>query len=253
MTVAMLRHFVLFIPLAALWAGPSAAADEKTAAPAEKGDAIKDVLAPNVNGAVCFSGQFTGHKVHVHDYLKVKYVPEPAVVENGKQVMRPVPAVYLNQDVRALTLLLNRAEYESRTADELHNFGLKVSMRGWRGPLYASGDCFWRASDKPLQAPGAVAPASSSTLSCAVHCDGGSIEVQRIAGSREIIFRFQEGGLRMSGSWDSEGDYHVGAPAKPGDDVEPDAKESPVQFRLAPMPAKQCEAFRKAAEPKTAD
>ena len=55
--------------------------------------------------------------------------------------------------------------------------------------------------------------------------------------------------LRMSGSYNSEGDYIVGATAKVYVwEEEPDAKEPPVDFRLTPMPAKQCEAFRKAME-----
>ena len=235
--------FVLIVPLATLWAGTFAAASEEVPSSVEKGTAIEGLLAQKVNGAVCFSGKFTGHKVHVQDWLKLRYVPEPGSVQNGKPVMQPMPAIYLNQDIRALTLLIEKEEAES----ESPGFQLKLSMRGWRGPLYALGPCHWRGLDEATQAPGAVAPANTPALRCTVIGDGGSFDVVQVAGSQDVILRLQS--LRMSGTRQSEGDYFLSATAKVYfREGEPDTRVPPVDFRLAPMPAKQCDAFRKAME-----
>ena len=251
MTAAKCRSFVLFVSLAGLWPGSSAAAGGEAPVRAENGTAIRDLLAQKPKEAVCFSGKFTGHKVNVWDSFKMKQVPEPGAVVNGKQVMRPEPTVYVNQDVRELTLLISREETGSDQREELHGFWLKVSMRGWRGPLYAMGNCRLRGADEPLQAPGAVAAANTPPLRCAVPCDGGSMVVKRVAGTRQVVFRF-ETGLRVNGSFSSaslsEGHYQVGVPAELYEDGQPRPEVPPVEFMLAPMPAKHCDAFRKVTD-----
>jgi hypothetical protein len=84
------------------------------------GTGIKDLLARNVKDIVCFRGSFTGHGINVRDYLKTKSVPAPDLSQVGKQVMRTVPAIYVSQDVRSLTVLIEREDGESENWDELH-------------------------------------------------------------------------------------------------------------------------------------
>jgi len=236
---------VLSVPLAALWVGTATAAGE--GAQAGAGTGIKDLLARNVKDIVCFRGSFTGHGINVRDYLKAKSVPAPDLSQDGKQVMRTVPAIYVGQDVRSLTVLVEREDGVSENWDEMHGFSLKVSMRGWRGPLYTEGSCSWRGSDKLVKGTSEVAEANTSTLSCHVDCEGGGMEMRRVPGSRDVIFHFHntDEGLRMSGSPKDEGSYYLGGSGKPLEEAAPGEEKHPVEFRLSPMPAKQCEAFRK--------
>ena len=108
-------------------------------------------------------------------------------------------------------------------------------MQGWPAALQAAGEC-------PLGSR-AVDKAERTTLHCGIDCDGGGMEVERVAGTGDVIFRFDAGagGLRMSGGC-SGGPYHVGGEAKP---YELRKVREPVSFRLTPMPAQACAALRK--------
>ncbi len=248
MTGAKRRFFVLTVPLAALWAGAAVAGEWSW--PAEPGAAIKGLLAGEVGEAVCFSGEFTGHRINVRDYLEAKQAPAAGPLQFAGQVTRPEQAIRASQDVRSITLLIERLDTEDVSLDEMHGFRLQVSMSGWRGPLYAAGACPWRAADKPIRWLNAVAAGNTSTLYCGMDCDGGGIEVERAAGSRDVILRFEAaaGGLRMSGSYSDEAHYYLGGSSGPFGEAEFVAERAPVEFRLSPMPDGQCEAFRRVTD-----
>jgi hypothetical protein len=207
---------------------------------------IKSVLAKKAGDAVCFAGTFDGQKVNVWDYDKGKPVPVPGVFQFGKQVMRPEPYVYVDQPLTAMTLLVGRDEREHETWDEMHDFTMSISLRGWPDKLQAAGECPFRLTDKPIEGSSDVAARNTTTLYCGIDCDGGGMEVERVAGTSDVVFRFnpQSGGLRMSGGC-SPGSYHVGGDAKPFDEKERAARKPPPDFRLSRIPDAECDAFRK--------
>lgn len=233
--------------VAALAAGPLCA-DEPT--PVAGDDTlIKPLLAQKIDDAVCFSGDFAGLKVNVWDYSKSKQVPVPGLFRFGEQVMRPEPAVYADQELTAMTLLIYRDDREHSDWDEMHDFRLMISFKGWEKPLEAAGECPLRVTDKPIEGSVDQIEANTTTLFCGIDCDGGGMGVERVAGTREVNFRFDPmgGGLRMSGGC-SGGSFHVGGDAKPYDEALIAARKPPVSFRLAPMAPAACAAFRKATD-----
>jgi hypothetical protein len=247
MSVAMLfrKLFILFVSMA-VGAMEPAAAKESPAANMGPDGMVKDLLAQHVGGAVCFTGSFAGRAVNVWDYSKAKQVPVPGLFQFGKQVTRPEPAVSVNQEVMSLTLLLSRDGRKHESWDEMHDFRLKITLKDWGGALYSAGECPWSAADKPAEGT----KANTSTLYCGVDCDGGGMEVERVAGTGEVVFRFHasSGGLRMSAGGCGYGQLHLGGEAKPFDAEDRRAEQHPVAFRLTAMPKKACRAFRKATD-----
>jgi hypothetical protein len=71
------------------------------------------------------------------------------------------------------------------------------------------------------------------------------MEVERVAGTGDVIFRFSPhaGGLRMSSGCSGGQPYHIGGDAIP-DDTAPRKVRTSVSFRLTPIPAEACAAFR---------
>ena len=225
-------------------AGSAAASEAKRTVPPDA--LIKSVLAPKIGDAVCFAGTFEGQKVNVWDYAKAKPVPVPGVFQFGKQVMRPEPHVYVDQALTAMTLLVGRDEREHETWDEMHDFTMSISLQGWPGTLDASGECPFRLSDKAIEGSSDIVARNTTTLYCGIDRDGGGMEVERVAGTSDVVFRFnpRSGGLRMSGGC-SPGSYHVGGDAKPFDEEERVARKPPLDFRLRRIPDAECDAFRK--------
>jgi hypothetical protein len=238
------RFFFLHVPLAiaaALLATIRAAAEER--ALAGSSTMIRDLLADKPDHAVCFKGKFKGLKVNVWDDAKMKQVPEPGVFQSGKQVMRPEPAVYTGQEVTSLTLLIAHRSGESESGDETHDFRLKATLRGWRGALYAIGECPYRRTDRPGEGG---TKANTTKLSCFAFYDGGGIGVERVPGGGDVFLRFDMG-LRMSSRlYEDEGHLHLGVPLKPYDP--PEHEEPLVAFRLTRITDEACAAFRKATD-----
>jgi hypothetical protein len=211
---------------------------------------IKGVLAPKVDDAVCFAGGFEGLAVNVWDYDKAVPEPVPGVFRFGEQATRPRPHVYANQELTRMTLLLYRDDREHESWDEMHDFRMRISLLGWPDQLGAAGECPLRLSDKPIEGSRDLIARNTTTLYCGIDCDGGGMEVERVAGTGEVNFRFNPrgGGLRMSGGC-SHGAYHVGGDARPYDEELRKAR-TPVTFRLKPMPADACAEFRSATDRK---
>jgi hypothetical protein len=233
-------------------AGGVAFAGDDHSPPSSKDGAIKGVLAQSIGDAVCFSGSFRRPKVNVWDYTKTKTVPVPGLFQFGKQVTRPEPFVHVNQKLTRMTLLLLHDERELSKEgvtdffDEMHDFSLRISLTGWPKPLTAKGECALLLKDKPAPSSSQVWEATGPTLQCGIDCDGGFMSIERVAGTRDLIFRFDSasGGLRMS-SGCSVGAYHVGGEAKPYRKDDRKAQKPPVAFRLTPMPQADCVVFRK--------
>src|SRR5262249_26771442 len=148
-------------------------------------DLINALLAPKVGDTVCFSGIFQGLKVNIWDYSNVKQVPVPKLFRFGEQVTRPEPYVHVDQELTAMTLLLKHSEREvqyephASTQEETHDFQLTISLQGWSAALQAAGEC--SVSRQFVDRAGA-------TLHCAIDCDGGGMEVERVAGTRNVVF-----------------------------------------------------------------
>jgi len=201
------------------------------------------LLAKKVGDAVCFSGTFKNLRVNVWDYAKAKAVPVPGLFRFGEQVMRPEPHVYVDQSLTAMTLLLSRDEREHEHWDEMHVFRLSISLEGWPAPLQAAGECQLRFTNRPIE--GSRDSAGVTTrFSCGIDCDGGLMEIARVAGTGDVMFRFDPrgGGLRMSTGCSGGQSYHVGGDAKPYDNELQIVRKS-VSFRLTPTPADACAAF----------
>lgn len=228
---------------AALAASPALAKKRQQTRPPEDA-VIEPLLAQKVGDAVCFAGTFAGLEVNVWDYSKAKQVPVAGLFRFGAQVTRPEPFVHVGQQLTAMTLLLTHEEREVQyephksVREATHDFRLRVSLQGWPAALQAAGECPLgrRVADK----------AARTTLHCGIDCDGGGMEVERIAGTADVIFRFHAGGggLRMSGGCSGGQPYHVGGDAKPYD-VKLQEARKPVSFRLTPMPAEACAVLRK--------
>lgn len=208
---------------------------------------IKPLLARKVGDAVCFSGTFEGLKTNVWDYSRAKPVPVPGLFRFGEQVMRPEPYVYVDQSLTAMTLLLSRDGRAHEHWDEMHDFRLSISLEGWPTRLQAAGECLLRLTDRPIEGSRDSAQVNTTKLICGIECDGGLMEVERVAGTGDVIFRFDPrgGGLRMSGRCSGRQPYHVGGDAKPYDEELQKARK-PVSFRLTPVSAEACAAYRKA-------
>jgi hypothetical protein len=233
-------------------AGGIAFAGDDNSLPSSKGGAIKGVLAQSIGDAVCFSGSFRRLKVNVWDYTKTKIVPVPGLFRFGEQVTRPEPFVHVNQKLTRMTLLLLHDERELSKEgvtdyfDQMHDFCLRISLKGWPNPLNAEGECALLLKDKPTENSLQVWEGTGSTLHCGIDCDGGFMSIERVAGTRDLIFQFgsASGGLRMSNGC-SVGAYHVGGEAKPYREDYRMAQKAPVAFRITPMPQADCAAFRK--------
>jgi hypothetical protein len=233
-------------------AGGVAFAGDNSSPPSSKDGAIKGVLAQSIGDAVCFSGSFRRLRVNVWDYTKTKTVPVPGLFRFGQQVTRPEPFVHVNQKLTRMTLLLLHDERELSKEgitdyfDEMHDFRLRISLKGWPKPLHAEGECALLLKDKPAGNSSQVWQATGSTLHCGIDCYGGFMSIERVAGTRDLIFRFDSasGGLRMS-SRCSVGAYHVRGEAKPYREDHRKAEKRPAAFRLTPMPQANCAAFRK--------
>jgi hypothetical protein len=179
-------------------------------------------------------------------------VPVPELFRFGEQVTRPEPLVHVDQELTRMTLLILHDDRElhkegvTNFFDEMHDFRLRVSLKGWPEPLNAAGECSLLLADKPSDGSPHAFKATTSTLDCGIDCDGGRMSVERVAGMPDVTFRFDRaaGGLRMSGGCGT-GSYHVGGDAKPYDEALQKARKPPVAFRLSPMPQKECAAFRK--------
>jgi hypothetical protein len=212
-------------------------------------DRIKDLLAKKVDEAVCFTGNFTGLRVNVWDYAKAKQVPVPGLFRFGEQVMRPEPAVYPDQEVTSLTVLLYRDDRQHESYDEMHDFELQVTLNGWGHPLRAAGECPWSRPRKLRKGGDTSDEDNPATLTCGIDCDGGFMRIERVAGSREVNFRFEalSGGLRMSNGCSSN-HLHLGGEAIPFEPTERRAKDNPTIFRLKPMSKEECAAFRPKTE-----
>lgn len=208
---------------------------------------IKPLLAKKAGEAVCFSGIFDDQKVNVWDYAKAKQVPVPGLFKFGEQVMRPEPFVHVDQPLTAMTLMLQRDGREHEHWDEMHVFRLRISLAGWPTPLRAAGECIMRFTDRPVEGSRDSAAVVTTKFHCGIDCDGGLMEVERVAGTGDLTFRFDQrsGGLRMSAGCSGRQAYHVGGDAKPYDEELRKARK-PVAFRLAPLRGKACAAFRKA-------
>lgn len=211
---------------------------------------IKPLLAQDVDAVTCFAGKFTDKTVNVWDYGRSKMVPVPGLFRSGEQVMRPEPHVDVGQHLTTMTLLLTRDDREHESWDEMHDFRLRISLKGWSKPLESAGECPFRAIAKRLEGSSETIEPNTDALFCGIDCDGGGMSVQRVAGTRDLIFRFTPltGGLRMS-SGCSGGHYHVGGWARPYDDA---SRRTHViaEFRLSPMPAKDCAAFDAETRPR---
>lgn len=208
---------------------------------------IKPVLARKVGDAVCFSGTFEGLKINVWDYSKAKPMPVPGLFRFGEQVMRSEPYVYVDQRLTAMTLLLSRHGREHEHWDEMHDFRLNIALEGWPTRLQAAGECPLRLTDRPIEGSRDSSEVNTAKLFCGIECDGGLMEVERVARTGDVIFRFdpRSGGLRMSGGCSGRQPYHVGGDAKPYDEELQKARK-PISFRLTPMTGEACAAHRKA-------
>ena len=248
MTSDIFRLCVIGLATAALVALPLSA-DDRAPAAVGADDLIKPLLAQKVDDAVCFAGTFEGLKVNVWDYGKSKQVPVPGYFRFGEQVMRPEPAVYADQELTDMTLLIFRDEREHPTWDEMHDFRVEIALKGWEKTLYAAGECPLRLGDKPIEGSRDPIEGNTTTLFCGIDCDGGGMGVERVAGTGDVLFRFDPmgGGLRMSGGC-SGGPYHVGGDAKPYDEELIAKRKQAVAFRLTPMEPAKCAAFRKATD-----
>lgn len=230
----------------ALTAAP-VAANQRAHVVQTRDQLIKPLLATKVGNAVCFSGTFKGAKVNVWDYSKSKLVPVPGLIQFGEPVMRPEPHVYVGQELRSMVLVLEHDRHEDW--DEMHDFRLQITLKDWKAPLQAAGECPLRLRTRPNPGDGGPTVVNTTALWCGIDCDGGAIEVERVPGKGDVTFRFDAsvGGLRMSqGCSDSE-DYRVGGVAKPFEEQPVKAPE-PTSYRLSPMPAEACAAYRNAID-----
>jgi hypothetical protein len=77
-----------------------------------------------------------------------KQVPVPGLLRFGEPVMRPEPAVYPDEEVTSLTVLLYRDDRGHESYDEMHNFELRVTLKSGQHALYAAGKCPWAGPKK---------------------------------------------------------------------------------------------------------
>lgn len=238
-------HRCVLISLLCL--GPQLARAADDAAPAsDPASLIRPLLATRIGRAVCFEGRFEGLKVNLLDYSRTNAAPAPKLVIDGNEVTRPNPYVHADQELTAMTLLVHRDGRVHESWDEMHDFRLAFDLKGWPRTLWSAGECPLRRRDRPIAGSSMVIEANTDTLYCGIDCDGGGMSVERVPGTGEVLFRFAtgSGGLRVSNGCGGGEPLHVGGPARVYDEAAP--KEfHPVAFRLRPMPAKACRAFRK--------
>jgi hypothetical protein len=238
---------ILATGLASTLAMSSSLARKRTPASHTADALMRPLLAKKVGGAVCFSGTFENSKVNIWDYAKAKPVPVPGLFRFGEQVMRPEPHVYVDQRLTAMTLLLHHDERTHEHWDEMHVFQLQISLQDWPSPLKAAGECQLRFTNRPIEGRRDITGVTTTRIFCGIDCDGGLMEVERVAGAGDLIFRFDPrgGGLRMSAGCSGGQPYHVGGDAKPYDEALQKVRK-PMSFRLTPLTGEACEAFRKA-------
>jgi hypothetical protein len=207
---------------------------------------IKELLGAKVGETVCFAGTFKDRKINLWDYAKARQVPVPGLFQFGKPVTRAEPAVYVDRELLSLTILIARGDRKHESYDEIHDFRLKATLRGWPGALYSAGECPWRASDRPMAGTSDGDKANAAVLYCGVSCDGGGLEVERVGTSHDVLFRFHVsgGGLRMSGGC-SLGQLRLGGRAEPFASDAGDTRGEPAPLRLTQMSNADCAAFRK--------
>jgi hypothetical protein len=88
-----------------------------------------------------------------------------------------------------------------------------------------------RRAGKPLRTGGDCAGGSAGIL-CVVDCDGGGVNVEKLAGGENLMLRMEQGGIRMHGDCDGEG---VMVGASTDDKV----------FQMSKAPAQACAALEK--------
>jgi hypothetical protein len=203
---------------------------------------IKPLLAAKVGDAVCFTGTFDGPKVDISDYEKSKLVPVPGLFRFGEPVMRPQPQVHAGQQLKAMTLVLSHDGRQHQDWDEMHDFYLEIALDGWRDTLQAVGECPLRLTHRPIQGARDPDEVDTTTLACGIDCDGGLMVVERVAGTGDVVFRLDPRvtGLRMSEGCSGRSGLYVSDTGRERDGPE----HEPTSFRLRPMPAAQCTAYR---------
>lgn len=202
---------------------------------------IRPLLAPAPGGSVCFGGSFRGLAVNVWDYGRGSLVPVPGSTRFGKPVLRTEPFVHREQPLTGMMLQLEHSDLAYPAWDEMHLFRLEVRLEGWARPFRAAGECPLRFGERAPPRETWVAPVRTTSFYCGIDCDGGSFEVERVAGSGDLLFRFEAdgGGLRMSSGCSGSEPFHLGGDAVPYDEASRQARR-PVWFRLHPVPAEAC-------------
>ena len=142
-----------------------------------------------------------------------------------------------------MTLVLARDGQAHEHWDEMHKFRLTLVLAGWPGPLEARGECVPRFTDRPVAGVHDPVSVTTTTLHCGIDCDGGLMEVERVAGTGAVVFRFDPRGLRMTDGCSGRQAFHVGAQTKPLDEASR-AAHRPVAFQLTPASARACNAAR---------
>lgn len=177
---------------------------------------------------VCFSGTFQKRALNVEDWSKATLVPTGQVSPDGKPMQR---RVFANLGDVGITRFVLQLDYDSRKAsyDWIYNFTLLGSFDGL-GELQARGECPWYAKD--FLDPYYSVAANTSSLGCYIDCDGGGLQLTRIAGSRALSLAFDPTfGLRMKRGCGGGGPYRVGGNAGGG------------EFRLEPASPEACKAL----------
>jgi hypothetical protein len=180
--------------------------------------AIRSILPHDRKGReVCFEGSFTSRTLDMEDWAHVTTEAVPGVEVGGKPATRPVPRALPDQEVSRVALHLTYSDRQDDGAFD-YAFTVMAASTGLRKNLFAHSGCAWSTKD--------------DRLDCWIECDGGSMSVERIAGTESLDVSFSN--LFMQAGCEGGGAYRIGTGEKA--DTE--------RFRLEKVPLRVCKPLK---------
>jgi hypothetical protein len=133
-----------------------------------------------------------------------------------------VPKALPNQDISSIALLLT---YQKKAPSEAWSylFTLMAHSNSLGATLFARSGCDWYEGETG---------AGQTTLFCAIECDGGAFDIERIASTRDLNLSFRY--LSMQPGCDGGGRYRLG--------TSDDADET--DFRIEKVPLRVCKPLK---------
>lgn len=201
------------------------------------GTLIEDVLPPyRISAEICLEGRFTGKALDVDDWHHPIRGTRPAQDVDG---LPSLPTQMRDQPVRRVQLYLKQIKREFAGDDRLYEFKVLVEVGGVSAPMVGSGDCSYRSRRHVMDESWTLEPTTTS-MRCGIDCDGGGMDLSRVAGSGEIELTFGATGIRMSGACFGA-NFRIGALRRDAVTAEPLAEQpKPPAFRLHRTSAKSC-------------